>query len=197
MGSDLVHVVQQPAIAVILVFMLIVFGARDGVRSCGLRKAVTAMAPSILLIYAVCSPFPNSHHYAGSATEIAIAICLGFGLALAIENISLLSRPYRINGSVFALIHGSLIAFLAGSFLHIGDGWIAYIGLGGPPIFWLIAIPNLIVLNRKAKRRLLEIQGLCRHCGYNLTGNVSGVCPECGNAITQSIPDGNSSDEAG
>ena len=20
----------------------------------------------------------------------------------------------------------------------------------------------------------------CRHCGYNLTGNVSGVCPECG-----------------
>jgi hypothetical protein len=25
--------------------------------------------------------------------------------------------------------------------------------------------------------------GLCAHCGYNLTGNVSGVCPECGGAI--------------
>jgi hypothetical protein len=24
----------------------------------------------------------------------------------------------------------------------------------------------------------------CRHCGYNLTGNVSGVCPECGTPIT-------------
>ena len=23
---------------------------------------------------------------------------------------------------------------------------------------------------------------LCRRCGYNLTGNVSGVCPECGTA---------------
>jgi predicted RNA-binding Zn-ribbon protein involved in translation (DUF1610 family) len=21
------------------------------------------------------------------------------------------------------------------------------------------------------------------HCGYNLTGNVSGVCPECGTAV--------------
>ena len=23
-------------------------------------------------------------------------------------------------------------------------------------------------------------KGRCRSCGYNLTGNVSGVCPECG-----------------
>ena len=22
--------------------------------------------------------------------------------------------------------------------------------------------------------------GHCRHCGYNLTGNISGRCPECG-----------------
>ena len=25
-------------------------------------------------------------------------------------------------------------------------------------------------------------QGACRQCGYDLTGNVSGVCPECGRA---------------
>jgi hypothetical protein len=25
--------------------------------------------------------------------------------------------------------------------------------------------------------------GHCRNCGYNLTGNVSGVCPECGERI--------------
>lgn len=24
---------------------------------------------------------------------------------------------------------------------------------------------------------------LCKHCGYNLTGNVSGICPECGTPI--------------
>ena len=25
-----------------------------------------------------------------------------------------------------------------------------------------------------------EEAGLCYHCGYNLTGNVTGICPECG-----------------
>ncbi len=25
--------------------------------------------------------------------------------------------------------------------------------------------------------------GLCRHCGYDLTGNTSGRCPECGTPI--------------
>ncbi len=27
----------------------------------------------------------------------------------------------------------------------------------------------------------------CKHCGYNLTGNVSGICPECGKPV-QSPP---------
>jgi hypothetical protein len=27
--------------------------------------------------------------------------------------------------------------------------------------------------------------GTCRTCGYNLTGNVSGVCPECGKAVAK------------
>ena len=26
-------------------------------------------------------------------------------------------------------------------------------------------------------------RGLCLHCGYNLTGNTSGVCPECAQKI--------------
>ena len=36
-----------------------------------------------------------------------------------------------------------------------------------------------------AVRRRLRPKPLnpCRHCGYDLTGNVSGVCPECGKAI--------------
>ena len=25
----------------------------------------------------------------------------------------------------------------------------------------------------------------CQSCGYDLTGNVSGVCPECGNKVTR------------
>ena len=30
-------------------------------------------------------------------------------------------------------------------------------------------------------------KGRCQKCGYNLTGNVSGVCPECGNPVGQSM----------
>jgi hypothetical protein len=36
----------------------------------------------------------------------------------------------------------------------------------------------------KSKRRA----GGCRKCGYDLTGNVSGVCPECGSKIATEPP---------
>lgn len=32
----------------------------------------------------------------------------------------------------------------------------------------------------KGRRRA---DGLCVHCGYNLTGNFTGVCPECGERV--------------
>ncbi len=28
--------------------------------------------------------------------------------------------------------------------------------------------------------RRIYLPGHCQHCSYNLTGNVSGICPECG-----------------
>lgn len=34
-----------------------------------------------------------------------------------------------------------------------------------------------------ASRRRKWQNGLCSNCGYNLTGNVSGICPECGGDI--------------
>ena len=36
------------------------------------------------------------------------------------------------------------------------------------------------LMRRESKRRE---QGLCLACGYDLTGNLSGVCPECGEDI--------------
>jgi len=40
-------------------------------------------------------------------------------------------------------------------------------------------LPRLIRL--RADRR--RARGLCINCGYDLTGNVSGVCPECGTPL--------------
>ena len=54
---------------------------------------------------------------------------------------------------------------------------------------WAIFVPAGIgpllcfVHNRRAAARLRRDRGLCDRCGYDLTGNVSGVCPECGMKI--------------
>ena len=39
------------------------------------------------------------------------------------------------------------------------------------------------------ERRRRRRGGFCRHCGYNLRGNVSGTCPECGAACTAPPPE--------
>lgn len=41
-----------------------------------------------------------------------------------------------------------------------------------------------IYFSRPARRRRLKRQGRCSTCGYDLTGNVSGACPECGAPIS-------------
>jgi hypothetical protein len=41
----------------------------------------------------------------------------------------------------------------------------------------------LAYLERRARQRHRSASGCCIRCGYNLTGNVSGVCPECGERI--------------
>ena len=61
--------------------------------------------------------------------------------------------------------------------------------------YWLPALLSLIVpawplirrLGRKVEpewrlQRRPPPEGHCRRCGYNLAGNVSGLCPECGEA---------------
>jgi general secretion pathway protein G len=40
---------------------------------------------------------------------------------------------------------------------------------------------------RRARLRRCLASGICIHCGYNLTGNVSGRCPECGADATREM----------
>jgi uncharacterized paraquat-inducible protein A len=42
------------------------------------------------------------------------------------------------------------------------------------------AVANLVKYYRRRQRRG---KGLCLACGYNLTGNTSGICPECGEPL--------------
>ena len=51
-----------------------------------------------------------------------------------------------------------------------------------PIIALILVLPVYVLVIRTIIRRKPE-QGYCQNCGYNLTGNVSGVCPECGTPI--------------
>jgi len=42
---------------------------------------------------------------------------------------------------------------------------------------------GLMMINKQRTRSGRISEGLCVECGYNLTGNVSGICPECGERI--------------
>ena len=53
-----------------------------------------------------------------------------------------------------------------------------------PLTFVAAVLPSLWLLIRFRSR--LQIGDRCRQCSYNLTGNTSGTCPECGTAIPQS-----------
>jgi hypothetical protein len=48
------------------------------------------------------------------------------------------------------------------------------------PSIWLVH--RLWQLPKRLRGRLAKV-GFCRACGYDLTGNTSGTCPECGTAI--------------
>jgi hypothetical protein len=52
---------------------------------------------------------------------------------------------------------------------------------------WVVALLFALLPGAALFRRLIRRRpgpGMCVNCGYNLTGNVSGVCPECGKPIS-------------
>ena len=55
-------------------------------------------------------------------------------------------------------------------------------------LFFPSAILPLIWAFATARRSGHSKNGSCHTCGYNLTGNASGVCPECGTPV-QSKPE--------
>lgn len=60
--------------------------------------------------------------------------------------------------------------------------WMVILALAAAPVTWVaFRAPPFIRRHSLTARRLRR--GLCIRCGYDLTGNVSGVCPECGAAL--------------
>ena len=58
---------------------------------------------------------------------------------------------------------------------HVFPLWLPTALAAVTPAAWLVRA------HRRARRR--RAGGFCTRCGYDLTGNVSGTCPECGTAV--------------
>ena len=53
-----------------------------------------------------------------------------------------------------------------------------------PLVILLGVYPVWVFLRGPVRRWKLAREGKCVECGYDLRGNVSGVCPECGKVVT-------------
>jgi hypothetical protein len=51
----------------------------------------------------------------------------------------------------------------------------------------LLAYPALLLIRGPVRRRRRRRRGLCERCGYNLLGNTSRVCPECGTTTSSQL----------
>ncbi|MGD8451814.1 MAG: hypothetical protein PVJ57_08350 [Phycisphaerae bacterium] len=93
---------------------------------------------------------------------------------------------YMLWGAVIGILAGIAEAMLTA--IGATDFWrtaeLHWCQFGGCVWPWG-AVAGYILARRAQRRRAdREAAGLCRNRGYNLTGNVSGRCPECGTACT-------------
>ncbi len=70
--------------------------------------------------------------------------------------------------------------FISGRFPIVGFGLRGWGVSHGFVCVALVAYPAGVLLTGLIRRTRRKNSGACFRCGYNLTGNVSGICPECG-----------------
>ena len=100
------------------------------------------------------------------------------------------ARPLRYRAFIAAFLYGPLFfamflilnAFVEPRWLQVAIASLLGGGIG------LLGSTAMLLLTRRPMRHALRRELLalgipiCLACGYDLTGNESGVCPECGSA---------------
>ena len=105
------------------------------------------------------------------------------GTKTSITQIWLPNRPLRpkINGLFFCYRDGWLHSVISN---NTKPAYAAKLTVSSWALFVLFSVyPTIVFIRGPYRRYRRRKKGLCPICGYNLTGNVSGVCPECGKKI--------------
>ena len=79
-----------------------------------------------------------------------------------------------------------VISAMLGAPYQIGKAWVRHRLLRFPA--WIAILlsatyPIIAFIRGPLRRRRRRKRGQCLSCGYNLTGNTSGVCPECATMV--------------
>lgn len=110
--------------------------------------------------------------------EYAVLVFVGWaspaiGLMIAL----LLAVRKRVRGSCL------VVAAYYVCLVMLWDSPIPCILVVGGPVVALIAVYLAILTGASERCASAGAHSYCSNCGYDLTGNVSGVCPECGRVL--------------
>lgn len=83
----------------------------------------------------------------------------------------------RLAGGCLLCAFINPVAYLGLTFCHPTLASTVLMVLNATGLIVLVVACQILITSRRATR---YPPGHCQTCGYNLTGNVSGICPECG-----------------
>jgi hypothetical protein len=112
----------------------------------------------------------------------------GFVLFEAVAIMQFYEAPYDWRGGgVVApgLQPGAWLADCVGNLLNLSQrGWDAMVIASNVVLYGVLGLASGTLFPRVALRLTrLPPSGHCRQCNYDLTGNTSGACPECGKEV--------------
>jgi hypothetical protein len=108
-------------------------------------------------------------------------------------------RYTKLGKMIRGLVAGSVVEFIIAIPAHVwatrerecycARGTYTTLVLAGVVLLWAFG-PGIILLYMHERYRHARLYPMCTKCGYILTGNESGVCPECGDTVGQAVPGG-------